>query len=382
MNTRSTIIALVCLAQAGWSQWRADMYLNQAYDSNPFRLPEPKASWVTTADLGMQYDFGGVAVSYQSNYPHFGSFPDHNHYWHQASLFGESGATNLGIYYTQRYNQDDFTLYNYYTAAAYINHSFDLSGINIYALGNGILTGYGELSDLDNIELNGIIRLNKGFETRTTLITGFGLYYKDYTQSYMTTDSSVTGGGGQMGGGMGPGSGSGPVDYYTVELDAPSVSQWQAWFRVAQSVLERTGLSAQVMIRRSITGSARFVSGPTLGYNEESEIFDDPMGYALQSVGSELSSILPGQVFLKISYYQGYKNYITQGIYLSESIYDPDILRNDRYTSVTLNARKSIPAGNMYYEIRFFYQWYRNTSNSYWYTYDNHYSSISFGISF
>ena len=75
MNTRSTIIALVCLAQAGWSQWRADMYLNQAYDSNPFRLPEPEASWVTTADLGLQYDFGGVAVSYQSNYTHSAVFP-------------------------------------------------------------------------------------------------------------------------------------------------------------------------------------------------------------------------------------------------------------------------------------------------------------------
>jgi hypothetical protein len=286
----------------------------------------------------------------------------------------------MGLYYTQRFNKNDFTIYNYYAGVAYLNHSAELAGFNVFISGNAILTRYAELTDLDNIEMNGLLRINKGFETRTTFISGLGIYYKDYTQSYTIIDTVANSSSGQMGEGMGSGSGS--TGYYYTELEAPSVSQWQAWIRVAQSIFERTGLSAQYQVRKSLTGSARFVSGPTLGYNEESEIFDDPLGYELQSFGSELTSILPGQVILKASYYQGQKDYITQGIYLSEDIYDEKVLRHDRYNTVTVNLRKVFPAGSVNYEIRFWYQWYRNTSNSYWYNYQNHYSSISLGINF
>ncbi len=372
---------LILLALLGFSQaqWQADLYVNQAYETNPFRLPENEPSWISTLDLGVQYNFGDFAISYRGDYTYFTNFLDRNHYWHQAALFGEIGATNLGIYYNQRFNKNDYTVYDYYSGVAYLNHSTEIAGFNLFMSGNAILTSYAELTDLDNFELNGLIRINKSFETRSTLIAGFGAYYKDYTQSYTVVDT-IAGSSGQMGGGMGPGSGS--SGYYYTELEAPSVSQWQFWARAAQSIFERTGLSAQYQIRRSLTGSARFVSGPTLGYNEESEIFDDPLGYELQSFGAEITSILPAQIILKASYYQGEKDYITQGIYLDEEIYDEDILRNDRYKTATLNIRKVFPAGSVSYELKFWYQWYQNDSNSYWYTYQNHYSSISFGVNF
>ncbi len=376
------IVSLIVLIQISRAQWQANLYLNQAYESNPFRLPESEASWISILDLGLQYDFGDFAISYTGDYTYFDNFADRNHYWHQAAFFGEIGATNLGVYYNQRFNKNDFTLYNYYSGVAYLNHSAELAGINVYISGNAILTKYAELSDLDNIELNGIVRLNKGFETRTTCIAGFGMYYKDYTQTYTMIDSVENSGGGQSGNGSGSGSGTGSTGYYFVELEAPSVSQWQAWARLAQSVFDRTGISVQYNLRKSLTGSTRFVSGPTLGYNEESEIFDDPLGYELQSIGSELTSILPGQVVMKASYYQGNKNYITQGIYRSEAIYDSETLRYDRYQTASFSLRKAFPAGGANYEVKLWYQWYHNTSNSYWYNYQNHYSSISFGINF
>jgi len=380
MRLISILILLIVSVQSGRAQWQADFYFNQAYESNPFRLPENEPSWISTLDMGLQYNFGDFAVSYRGDYTYFTNFLDRNHYWHQAAFFGEIGPTNMGLYYTQRFNKNDFTIYNYYTGVAYLNHSAELAGFNVFISGNAILTRYAELADLDNIEMNGLLRINKGFETRTTFISGLGIYYKDYTQSYTIIDTVANSSSGQMGEGMGSGSGS--TGYYYTELEAPSVSQWQAWIRVAQSIFERTGLSAQYQVRKSLTGSARFVSGPTLGYNEESEIFDDPLGYELQSFGSELTSILPGQVILKASYYQGQKDYITQGIYLSEDIYDEKVLRHDRYNTVAVNLRKVFPAGSVNYEIRFWYQWYRNTSNSYWYNYQNHYSSISLGINF
>ncbi len=381
-NQLHIIALLVIFLQAGWAQWQANLYFNQAYESNPFRLPENEPSWISVLDIGLQYNIGDFAISYRGDYTYFTNFLDRNHYWHQAALFGEIGSTNLGVYYNQRYNKDLFSLYDYYTAVAYINHTTDLGGINVYLAGNGILTKYAELSDLENIELNGMLRLNKSFETRTTIIAGFGMYYKDYTQSYTIIDTTAQSGSGQTGNGMGPGVGDGSTGYYYLELEAPSVSQWQGWVRLAQSVFERTGLAVQYHARRSLTGSARFVSGPTLGYNEESEIFDDPLGYELNSFGSELTSILPGQIILKASYYQGKKNYITQGIYLNEDLYDPETLRNDQYQTFSLNLRKTFPAGSLNYEIRLWYQWYSNTSNSFWYNYQNHYSSISFGINF
>jgi hypothetical protein len=88
------------------AQWHANVYFNQAYDSNPFRLPEPEESWVSTFDIGIQRNFKKISLSYTGSFSRFQNMMDRNHYWHQLALFGSSSKTRWGIYAEQRLNNN------------------------------------------------------------------------------------------------------------------------------------------------------------------------------------------------------------------------------------------------------------------------------------
>ena len=135
-----------------------------------------------------------------------------------------------------------------------------------------------------------------------------------------------------MGPGGGGGGGQGQYPIYT-DTEAPSVSQLRLWLRAAQSITAATGLAVQYQNSFLLSGSNRYVAGITYGPNEESRIFDDPMGYESNSIGSELTQLLPGSILLKGAFYLTEKNYSSQGIYLDQENYDETTLRKDTYKS-------------------------------------------------
>ena len=241
------------------------------------------------------------------------------------------------MYLNQRYNRNDYTVYNYNTLTGYVNHSINVGTFNFYLAGNLIYNTYPELSQIDNLEVNSSLRINKSFETRTTFIIGGSLHYKKYTSSYSFVDTlSIA---------SGSGSGQGTNNevqsvLQSIEVPAPSVSQFQYWVRIAQSLTQSTGVAAQIRSRINIEGATRTLPGLPFNYNQESEIFDDPMGYELQSIGVELTQILPAQIIMKASTYLGEKKYTAQGIYINQETFDPDILRADKYQTAEYESEK------------------------------------------
>jgi len=373
------IFLIISITQA---QFQTYLHLNQAYESNPFRHPEAQESWISTLEGGLQYNISTISLSYNGSYSNFSNFADRNYYWHQGALFASFSDTRLGIYFDQRFNRDVYTLYNYNSMTAYINQNLSLSTFNFFLAANGMINNYSELEAINNYELNASARLNKSFETRTTFILGVSGHYKKYTTSYSYMDSIASSTGGS-GNGSGPGSaGTIQTDYQSVEVEAPSVSQLQYWVRIAQSLSSSTGLAAQYQSRINIEGATRYLAGLPYDYNDESEIFDDPMGYELQSVGVELTQIIPAQIIAKISGYYGEKAYTVQGIYIDQEIFTEEILRNDRYRTAFLSLQKNFSVNQIRMTGRLLYRWVDNESNSYWYNYSNHYSSLSLSFSF
>jgi hypothetical protein len=185
----------------------------------------------------------------------------------------------------------------------------------------------------------------------------------------------------------GPRKGFGGQDGYTIysEIEAPSVSQLILWVRLAQSVTSTTGLAVQYQTSTLLSGNNRDVAGISYGYSEESQIFDDPMGYESSSIGSELTQLLPLNILLKGAYYYTKKKYSSQGIYVDLESYDEATLRYDTYNTFWLRIQKSFALSstrNTNLLVRLNYQWTDNYSNSYWYNYENQYTAIAIEFQF
>lgn len=374
-----SIIALIILIIPLHAQVQTYIYFNEAFESNPFLLPDAQESWVSTIEVGVQLNISPISISYNGSYTNFSNFEERTFYWHQAALFSSFGKSNIGVFLNQRFNRNDYTVYNYNTLTGYINHSRNIDTFNFYLGGNVVYNTYPELSQIDNLEVNGSLRINKSFETRTTFIIGSTLHYKKYTTSYSYIDTLFM----PSGSGSGQGTNTGMHSLLqSIEVPAPSVSQLQYWIRIAQSLTNSTGVAAQFRSRINIEGATRTLPGLPFNYNQESEIFDDPLGYELQSVGIEFTQILPAQIIMKASTYLGEKKYTAQGIYIDQETFDPQTLRSDKYHTAHMRLRKNLSIHSTRLAIEFWYRWSENSSNSYWYNFDNHYGSVSINLNF
>ena len=172
------------------------------------------------------------------------------------------------------------------------------------------------------------------------------------------------------------------VRIQNVEVEAPTVSQLQYWLRIAQSLADNSGLALQYNARLSLSGSTRYLAGLPYEYFDESDIFDDPMGYELQSLGLEFTQLLQPSLTMKASVYAGQKEYTSQGIYLDELNFDESTLRSDKYRTARLSVIKNFSLGYAGLSFILEYQWLKNESNSFWYNYTNHYANISVNLNF
>ena len=379
MQLYRTVIWVMILSLVSLAQFQSYINLDQSYESNPFRYPEAQESWISAIEGAAQYNFTPLTISYTGNYTFFSNFSERNYYWHQAALFSTWENTRAGVYFDQRLNSADYSIYDYYSLTAYLNHSFTWNTVNMYFAGNAVLNTYSELSDLDNYELHSTLRLNKSFQTRTTLIGGIGIHYKSYTTTYTFVDTLN-----YYHSGMGPGGNTmdSEARIQNVEVEAPTVSQIQYWMRIAQSLADNSGLALQYNARLSLSGSTRYLAGLPYEYFDESDIFDDPMGYELQSLGLEFTQLLQPSLTMKASVYAGQKEYTSQGIYLDELNFDESTLRSDQYMTARLGLIKNVSLGNTGLSFLLEYQWLQNESNSFWYNYTNHYTNFSISFSF
>jgi hypothetical protein len=394
MISRLYIIVVIfsILAMVGevFSQWSYSLSMNQEFNSNPFRLPEGEEDQISNIAMGIRHDWSAAALQYYGSFTRFQQNVARNFYWHQLHLEG-GDTTNWFINVDNRINRNEFEVYNYFAARTGLNHLY-VAGKTYFRLGaNANLNLYQNLSDINNILVGTYLSMNRSFQTRTSLFGTLSFQYKKYLETQSVSDPDTTasvlyqisqmpgqGGGGQgPGGGMGGGSGV----YYVSQTESPSVAQLVLNARIAQSLIRYTGLAVQYQQRIAVIKQDRSLAGLIYGFDRESQIFDDPMGYQGPTVGIELTQILPWQFMLKGAGYYQEKDYLTQGIYLDSENFDETILRNDTYRTYWLTLSKTwnpgfLNGGNLGLELN--YQWIDNNSNSYWYNYQNRY--ISAGI--
>ena len=258
----------------------------------------------------------------------------------------------------------------------YLYYTFNIWDANFLWASDIAYNNYPNLEQVNNYKISSTLRLNKSFKTRTTFISGLALFYKNYTSSVSTVDSNAT----TSDGGNGHGVGDGGYTTTTVsEAEEPSVIQFQGWVRLAQSLTSTTGLAMQYKKSILIEGSSRNV-GLSFNYDEESQLFDDHMGYESSSVGCEITQLIPLGFIAKGSFYYTEKDYTTQGIFVDLVNYDDSTLRNDINKIAEITLQKYFSVLNTVLSMDIAIHWVNNNSNSYWYNYTNRYASM--GLSF
>ncbi len=389
-----------------YSQWYYSAALSGEYDSNPFRAPEEEYDYISQFSLGLQRDFGNLSFTYSGSYGRFELNNARNFYWHSLKMMYGSDTTLFSIGATNRINRADYNIYDYISGNAGLYHKQYAGGF-LFRLGGSMeLNNFRYLSELNNMLFSASASINRSFPTRTSFIAGLGVNYKQYlnsstTTSVQTADTSgilssiatIDGfgpggggyGGGSSGGMGGSGMGSSPGQIWISNSNAknPSVTQLTLSLRLAQSLSTTTGLALQFYDRISISNTDRSIAG-LIGYQDESQVFDDPMGYEGQSYGAELTQVLPWRMMAKTSFYNVSKNYLSQGIYPDAETYDAAIMRVDTYRTVwaTISKQFMFPFGEGIVNWQLSYQWIDNGSNSYWYNYSSNNVTMGFQFEF
>jgi hypothetical protein len=390
---------IIIISHVANAQWNLSLSYDQEYNDNPFHLPEAKSSWISNFQVGVEYEFNKVTVGYYGDYSHFNNILDRNFYLHQLALFGGSDTTSWGIYGEQRINKTAYNIYDYKDLNGIFKHRFLIAGIMANWQNKIQFNFYDQLSELNNWKLNSNISFHKSFSTRTTIMAGVGIDYKNYLNSsnLIETESDTSNPGltstiVEMGNGHGSSKGNrkgyrhGEDNGFLtatsfVDLENPSVMQTSFWLRLAQSITPTTGLAFFYYNKTLLSGKDRFISGISYSYNQESEVFNDPMGYESHSVGSEFSKLLPMEVMLKLAGLYVKKGYSAQGIYIDEENYEELTKRNDTYKTFYFNLKKDFEfTKNSNLTLSIYYQWMENNSNSYWYNYKNNFYSIGLEI--
>ena len=350
--------------------------IDQSLDSNPFRYLQAESSWISELGLGIQHNSTDLSLSYTGNYTRFETLLERNFYWHQAAIFANSKNFQYGLVFEQTINGIDYEVLNSNQYSGYVNSNFNIGDFNFYGNLEGNFSYYPQLEELDNFNLDAGLKMQKSFESGTTFIVGSIFHYKKYLTNIIVEDSisgSIINQGGQG------------INTSFSEYDAPSVSQIQYWFRLAQSVTNSTGIALQYQSRLIVGGTSRYFSGVYFNYADESQIFDDPLGYENQNYGAELTQLLPLGIVLKGAFYQNKKEYATQGIYTDTENYVFDQLREDTRLNAWVTLQKKISSkflGSNNVTIKLTYQWLDNESNSYLYNYKSHYTGLGFSLNF
>ena len=371
---------------------------DQSYDTNPFRFRTARESWVSVFDFGAGYDFGFLSIDYAGSYNTFTNFSERNFYWQQFSASKNGEDYGLGINYENRFNTIYFNLYDYSELNAYYNQQFFTDFINIFWNSEAALNNYNNLSELNNYSFFSAVKLQKSFESRTTIIASVGFVHKNYLNTLLnqtqTTIVLLNALGNGVGYGNGPGNmgrghmGFGSSDSMGLqfsELTTRSVGQLDFMLRIAQSVFSTTGLAFQYYQSFILSGNNRDIYGLSYNYTDESQFFDDPMGYEQKSIGLELTHVLPAFIRLKAAFYKTSKNYNSQAIYSDATTTDSAVLRSDNRTYYSFSLLRQFDgdlllAKNIILSLNIYKL--DNSSNSYWYNYSNLYSNINCMLEF
>ncbi|MBN2008827.1 hypothetical protein JW960_05740 [candidate division KSB1 bacterium] len=364
------------------------------YDKNIFRDDQGIADWTHQTSFTAVKKFVFVQmewdVAYNGQAIWFNQHTDRFFHVHQfdtqanIQLPHQISLENSFVY-DQRFNKDDYTLYEYrnwrLSPQLHFLHFQQTPLVVGYYLRQ---RHYNELDYLNYTEQNAFFTIKHFFPTRTTVIANINLYWKNYSAS--TEDQQVIiqrkaqspdGGSGNAGGGHGHGQPHGPTDPLSPQemmmdtlittihqTQQRSTQRWEASVRIAQSLTNSTGLRFDWTGQYASDTPIRYLSGQEYNYTDDDELYDNPYNYNGNSWEVMITQLLPLSFQLKCFANTSQRRYN----------YSPEDMTTNRKDDelifgVDVNKSFALPLLGLRTNLTVSYQYIKNESNDYYFDY-------------
>jgi hypothetical protein len=366
-----TAITLLFFSNVATAQLSYTLSSDVEYNTNPFRTPDrAESQFITSFNGGIQQTLGNSKILYFGRYALFTKSPERNFYWHQLGFYNETASRKYGVYAEQRINKADFNFFDYTQFTAYGEYKYLNSFGFLKVLGSANYKTYSNLSLYSNYYFTGGFYFNKSFETKTTIIIQSILNYKNYLNAGTVIN---------------------PVAEHRWRMRPPqttsavTTSQISSFVKVAQSLFTTTGLSVYYQNRNMLGSSGAIQADLPFSFGNESDLYDDPMSRFENTVGAEVTQILPWMIIGKAGFSYGSRSYPSQGIYTNDTNYVSGTERVDKQSSFYFKLNKVFTLDEtkgIYLNTEFNYSAIKNESNSYWYNYKSNQLVFTIGLNF
>jgi len=354
------IIALLLLESAH-AQFNLYTDYQGIYDDNIFNNSQQISDFISSFSFGSAYniesELNNLQFYYEGSWDYFKtttskSFNSHRIGLVETYLFSEDdNPLNAGINYSFRNNIDEFEVYNFNQISVYINYRHSLSGTDF------IIPGYVfNRNDYKNFTLFShnehklFLTWISNFETKTSLTLNAEYNLKQYFEEY------------------------------NFEGYLNQASQLKFLMNIGQSLGENIGVSGYVVVRKNLSDGSRYLLSDSLIYYEE-EIFNDIYSHDGIETGLGFKHLFNESIELNLEAKYLMRNYSSlpaadiNGVELTS-------FREDKLLG--FGVRVDFDMSGIMDGLSFSAAWnyFKNTSNDYYYKYSNQVISASFNYGF
>ncbi|MBN1561600.1 DUF560 domain-containing protein, partial [candidate division KSB1 bacterium] len=313
----------------------------------------------------------GLRAFYQGAATLFENYDARSYSLHQVGLSyynyvngSESQKLNVGLNANARLHRDEYRWYEYKQGYFFASYKTVLRPQLYGYIGvNSRVRTYDDLQPYSYLQHVAFLRLSSFFNSGTSLIAEFDFMHKDYLHADAT-----------------------PGEFAELQTDGDGQSkQLVGIVRVAQAITLKTGLSAQLTVRRNLASSVRYLIDAEGYYYSDEELFDDPFGYAAEQLDIALKQKLPWKMQLELGGVYMMKHYSNRLALDLQGYPFADLrLRDDRrfIGQITLSKawQVSRSIAPLIFSIDLSYM--KNDSNDPYYVYNMRSFSVGFSQNF
>lgn len=331
------------------------------YDDNIFNNYLNASDFINAFSGELGYDFETEQNNFEIYYTGF--FNRYYKYTDKSTIIHKFGAVNtylfseydnplnIGINYAVRINKEDYYIYDFNQISAYANYLHSISEsdkLQLGVIGNRI--DYENFSLFSHYQLKAFLRSINSFDSRTSLTIAAEVDQKTYIEKMQSQGL------------------------------ADEVLQAKFFLQVGQGITDDLGLSAYAFFRNNLSGGNRYFNTTDYIYYEE-ELFNDIYSNEGIETGLTLSYLFLPNIMGKISGRYEIRSYTDLPV-ADEEGNDLDELRQDNQFSAgaSLEFGLSQILSGLYLSLN--YNYIKNTSNDYFYNYNNQIYAITLGFDF
>lgn len=331
------------------------------YDDNIFNNNQNISDFINTFSLGSAFniesDYNNVQLYYEGGLNSFRkttskSFNSHRFGLVETHLFSEDdNPLNAGINFSIRNNKDEFEVYDFEQLSAYINYRHSISETDF------IIPGYVfNRNDYKNFTLFShnehklFLTWISNFETKTSLTLNAEYNLKQYFEEYN-------------------------FDGYLNQA-----SQLKFMMNIGQGLGDNTGISGYVVVRKNLSDGSRYLLSDSLIYYEE-EIFNDIYSFDGIETGLGFKHLLNESIELNLEVKYLARNFISLPA-ADINGFELNSLREDNLIGLGAGLDIDLSAIMSGLSLTTTWNYFKNTSNDYFYKYTNQVISASFNYGF